>query len=133
MAKTRKTIVPEQEVPTFEQALERLEAIVHQLEDGQIGLEESLARYEEGVALLKRCYGILETAEQRVALLTGVDGDGNAVTEPFDATATPRRATVGVNRKAAAPTAPDTGASRGPEAASPEPEEENDTDAPRLF
>jgi exodeoxyribonuclease VII small subunit len=36
--------VPEEKVPSFEEALDRLEAIVHELEEGQIGLEESLAR-----------------------------------------------------------------------------------------
>ena len=58
---------------TFEQALEALEKIVRELEDGQTGLEESLQRYEMGVALLKRCYGQLCEAEQRILQLTGVD------------------------------------------------------------
>ena len=60
----------------FEHALAELEAIVRELEDGQTGLEEALARYEKGVGLLKRCYGQLREAEQRILLLTGVDAEG---------------------------------------------------------
>ncbi len=75
---------------TFEMALAELEKIVRELEDGQIGLEESLAHYEKGVGLLKRCYGQLQKAEQKIVLLKGVDGDDRPVTEPFDtAAATP--------------------------------------------
>jgi exodeoxyribonuclease VII small subunit len=69
--------------PTFEEALAELERIVHRLEDGQIDLEGSLASYETGVALLKRCYGQLQQAEQRILLLTGVGEDERPVTQPF--------------------------------------------------
>jgi exodeoxyribonuclease VII small subunit len=78
---------PQCDAPTFEQALADLERIVRELEDGKIGLEESLARYEQGVALLRRCYGQLRQMEQKIALLTGVDEDGNPLTRPFDHTA----------------------------------------------
>ena len=47
---------------TFEQALAELDRIVRDLEDGQIGLEESLTRYGQGVGLLKRCYAQLRQA-----------------------------------------------------------------------
>ena len=57
---------------TFEQALAEIERLVRELEEGQTGLEESLARYERGVGLLKRCYSQLQQAEQRILLLTGV-------------------------------------------------------------
>lgn len=70
--------------PTFEQALVRLEAIVQQLEDGRTDLASSLAGYEEGVRLLRQCHGLLEKAERRIEILSGVDAQGNAVTEPFD-------------------------------------------------
>lgn len=70
--------------PSFEQALLQLEQIVHELEDGEIGLAEALAHYEKGVTLLKQCYGLLERTERRIELLSGVDADGNPVTEPFD-------------------------------------------------
>ena len=68
---------------TFEQSLAELEAIVHQLEDGELGLAESLARYEQGVKHLKHCYQLLQTAERKIDLLTGVAGDGSPLTEPF--------------------------------------------------
>ncbi len=68
---------------TFEQALAELERVVRELEEGKIGLEESLARYEHGVGLLKRCYGQLRQVEQKILELTGQDQDGNPVTKPF--------------------------------------------------
>jgi exodeoxyribonuclease VII small subunit len=70
--------------PTFEQALAELELAVHDLEEGRIGLAESLARYEQGVRLLKLCHGMLESAERRIEVLLGVDAEGNPVTAPFD-------------------------------------------------
>ena len=54
---------------TFEQALGKLEQIVAQIESGQIGLEESIARYEEGIGLIQQCRGILDAAEKRIQLL----------------------------------------------------------------
>jgi len=72
------------EEKSFETALSRLEEVVRDLEGGDIGLEESLARYEEGIKLLKRCYGQLSQAEKRILELTGQDEAGNATTKPFD-------------------------------------------------
>jgi exodeoxyribonuclease VII small subunit len=74
--------------PTFEQALAELEQIVRELEDGQTGLEAALASYEKGVGLLKRCYGQLRAAEQRIVQLTGVDAEGRPVLQPFEHAAT---------------------------------------------
>jgi exodeoxyribonuclease VII small subunit len=71
------------ESPSFEDELARLESIVRELEEGQIGLGESLARYEEGVKHLKTCYQLLEQAEQRVELLLAADATGNERTETF--------------------------------------------------
>ncbi len=79
---------PPPEQPTFEQSLKRLEEIVHLLEDGDIGLNESLERYEEGVKLLRQSYELLQRAERRIELLSGVDAEGNPITQPFDDTAT---------------------------------------------
>ncbi len=70
--------------PTFEHALAGLEQIVHDLEEGQIGLAESLAKYEEGVKLLRQCYMQLEQAERKIELLTGMDAAGNPVMQSFD-------------------------------------------------
>jgi exodeoxyribonuclease VII small subunit len=72
---------------SFEQALSELEQVVRDLEDGRLGLAESLARYEKGVKLLKNCYAQLEQAERRIELLTGLDAAGNAIVAPFDDTA----------------------------------------------
>jgi exodeoxyribonuclease VII small subunit len=73
---------------SFEDALNRLERVVDDLEQGDSGLTKALARYEEGVRLLVRCQAELDRAERSVALLTGVDADGRPLTAPFDATAT---------------------------------------------
>ena len=69
---------------SFEQSLENLAAIVHELEDGQVGLTDSLVKYEQGVRLLKQCYELLQKAERRIELLTRMEASGEAVTEPFD-------------------------------------------------
>ena len=72
---------------TFEQALAELENVVRELEDGQIDLEASLARYESGIALLKRCYQQLCEAEQRIVQLTGTEEEGKPILRPFEHTA----------------------------------------------
>jgi len=73
---------------SFEAALAELSQIVGDLEDGSIGLEESLARFEQGMGLLRHCHQVLSAAEQRIEQLTGFDADGNETTAPFEATAT---------------------------------------------
>lgn len=72
---------------SFEQALLLLEQIVRDLEDADLGLEESLKRYEQGVALIRECQARLQGAEQRILLLTGVE-EGQPVLKPFDHEAT---------------------------------------------
>jgi exodeoxyribonuclease VII small subunit len=69
---------------SFEQTLARLEEIVHLLEDGKIGLDEALGRYEKGVGLLRTAYGMLEGAERKIALLTGIDAEGNPILRPVE-------------------------------------------------
>jgi len=69
--------------PSFEEALGRLEQIVGDLEDGPLGLAESLACYEEGIRCLKQCYGTLEQAERKIEMLAGVDAQGQPVVEPM--------------------------------------------------
>jgi exodeoxyribonuclease VII small subunit len=73
---------------SFEDALKRLEEIVHRLEEGDVGLTESLERYEEGVKLLRQSYDLLQRAERKIEILSGVDSEGNPITQPFDDTAT---------------------------------------------
>jgi exodeoxyribonuclease VII small subunit len=67
---------------TFEDALERLERLVDQLEAGKLGLEESLKVFEEGVGLARRCARYLDDAEKRIELLTR-DESGTLRTEPL--------------------------------------------------
>ena len=60
---------------TFEESVAQLEQIVGAIESGQIGLEESLAKYEQGMDLVKHCRGILDRAEKRIeVLMQGADG-----------------------------------------------------------
>jgi exodeoxyribonuclease VII small subunit len=75
----------------FEQALAQLERIVASLERGEPELTAALSKYEKGVQLLSVCHRLLDQAEQSVAILTGVDPEGNPLTAPFDATATMAR------------------------------------------
>lgn len=64
---------------SFEAALARLEEIVHMLEAGNAPLDKSLALFEEGVTLVKLCNGKLDTAEQKVKILTA--GENGALVE----------------------------------------------------
>ena len=70
--------------PSFEDALSELEQILRTLEAGDVSLEDALVRYETGVGLLKRCYGQLRQAEQRILLLSGEDPDGKPLVQPFE-------------------------------------------------
>jgi len=54
---------------SFEDALKQLETIAEQIEQGQIGLEESIEKYEQGMALVKQCREILSRAELRIEQL----------------------------------------------------------------
>ncbi len=83
MAKKKTSKKDPASTPTFEAALEALEEIVSQLEDGQLPLADSLESYEQGMTHLKRCYQMLERAERRIELLSGVDAAGNPITEPL--------------------------------------------------
>ena len=71
-------------VASFEESLAELEVIVAELESGKLGLSDALARYEQGVKHLKGCQQLLERAERKIELLSGVDADGNPITQPFD-------------------------------------------------
>ena len=69
---------------SFEAALRELEGIVTRLERGDVALEESIACYERGEALKRRCEALLRQAEERVERIR-LDADGTASAEPFDA------------------------------------------------
>ena len=86
MAKTPQPNQPGQPPPTqptFEESMQKLEEIVRQLEEGELGLSESLQRYEEGVACLRACQSAVADAESKIELLFRIDADGNPHTEPF--------------------------------------------------
>jgi exodeoxyribonuclease VII small subunit len=71
---------------TFERAIEELETIVKRLEEGKVPLEESVAIYERGETLKRRCEQLLRQAEARVEKIT-LDAAGAPVgTEPLDGT-----------------------------------------------
>ena len=53
----------------FEKAIGRAEEIAEAIEQGEIGLEESITKYEEGMNLLSQCQEILTSAEQRIIKL----------------------------------------------------------------
>lgn len=61
---------------TFENAMRELESVVDQLERGDVALDASIALYERGAALKKRCEDELKRAEEKVAAIT-LDGDGS--------------------------------------------------------
>ncbi len=67
----------------FDKVVESLQAVVAKLESGNLSLEESLAAYEEGVALAKRGHKLLDSAEKRVELLVR-DSEGRLRSEPLD-------------------------------------------------
>ncbi len=59
----------------FEDALLELDKILSDIEKGQVGLEESLVKYERGNFLIQHCRGVLNAAEKQVELLSrGADG-----------------------------------------------------------
>jgi len=68
-------------VANFEHSLDELETLVEKMENGELSLEESLAAYERGVGLYRRCQQALEQAELRVRLLS--DPQEPASAEPF--------------------------------------------------
>ncbi len=69
------------EKPTFEQSMARIEQIVAAIEQGQIGLEDSIARYSEGMELIARCRQILADAEMKVQTLQA-DAAGQLQVQP---------------------------------------------------
>lgn len=72
---------PASPVADFEASLDALEGLVEKMEHGEMSLEESLAAYERGVGLYRRCQQALEQAELRVKLLTDPDQPDTA--RPF--------------------------------------------------
>lgn len=59
---------------TFEEAMLALEAVVSQLEKGDVALEASIALYERGAALKAHCEARLKAAEERVEMIRAQEG-----------------------------------------------------------
>jgi exodeoxyribonuclease VII small subunit len=72
MAKSKKA-------PDFEQALEQLEELVEDMENGELSLEESLKAFEQGIKLTRDCQSALSQAEQKVQLLQEQNGELSTV------------------------------------------------------
>jgi|SRR5262245_64421507 len=67
----------------FEQSMKRLETIVEELESGELSLEDSIARYEEGIQLSRRLHKVLDESEKRIERLVEKEGTGPS-TEPME-------------------------------------------------
>jgi exodeoxyribonuclease VII small subunit len=67
---------------SFEEALRELEQILGDIEGGEVGLEDSLVRYERGNYLIQYCRGVLNGAEKQIELLSK-GADGELKTEPM--------------------------------------------------
>ena len=78
----KKTAADSGPQPAFEDALKRLETIVEELESGELSLEDSISRYEEGVKLSRRLTHVLDEAEKRIERL--VEGGEEPTTEPIE-------------------------------------------------
>jgi exodeoxyribonuclease VII small subunit len=70
------------ELPDFEKALAELEALVEQLESGELNLDQSLQQFKRGVELTRHCQGVLEQAQQVVEQLIQPDDESSAA--PFE-------------------------------------------------
>lgn len=73
---------------SFEQAIERLEQIVAEMEGAELPLEEVLKKYEEGTRLVRFCSQKLDEAEKKIELLSHKT-DGSVELRPFPATGEP--------------------------------------------
>ncbi len=68
--KTPNKTRPDPKQMSFEQAVGELESIIERIEQGEVGLEQSLDEYRRGGTLIKRCRDILDVAEQQIQKMT---------------------------------------------------------------
>ena len=59
----------------FEEAMQQLESIANQLENGNLNLDESVKKFEEGMELSKKCNNFLEKAEKKITMLINNNGE----------------------------------------------------------
>jgi exodeoxyribonuclease VII small subunit len=79
---------PKSDDLSFEDAMQRLDEIVADMEGGQPTLEEMISSYEEGVRLLKLCRQRIDGARRRVELINGDVESGKVTLTPFEETST---------------------------------------------
>jgi exodeoxyribonuclease VII small subunit len=92
--------VPKPEELSFEEAMSALESIVNSLETERLPLEEMVGAYERGVSLLRTCRARIETARQRVELITAdLEGRGAATLGKFTPMETPDSAAADPAKK----------------------------------
>ena len=72
----------------FEAAIEQIQEIAQQFDEGELGLDESLEQFEIGVRLLRQCHAKLDRAEQKIKVLTDVDSEGMPMLSDFDDSST---------------------------------------------
>jgi len=68
---------------SFELSMEQLEKIVSELESGDLSLEDSINKFEEGIKLSKMCSKMLDETEKKILMLVQ-DNDGNVSEVPFN-------------------------------------------------
>lgn len=78
--------------------MDRLEAIVEEMESGKMQLEELIVRYEEGMKLVKTCQERLSSAEQRIEIITR-NHAGKPQVQPFEATSEPAARAIPAEKK----------------------------------
>jgi len=67
----------------FEESMKKLESIVNELENGNLNLDESVEKFEEGMKIAKQCNTILEDSEKKITIL--LEEDGELKEENFEA------------------------------------------------
>lgn len=67
----------------FEESMKKLEGIVTELENGNLNLDESVKKFEEGMKIARQCNNILEEAEKKITIL--LEKDGELKEENFEA------------------------------------------------
>ena len=87
--------VQQQPPKSFEEGMRELEAILSEMENGQVGLEDSLVRYERGAFLIQHCRSVLSAAQTQIEQLTrGPDGDLRLTPLPDDNRAAEEKASA---------------------------------------
>ena len=81
----RKTQTPPK---SFEDALRELEEILGEIEAGELGLEQSLQKYERGNFLIQHCREVLSAAEKQIEVISK-GPDGALVSQPFESAPAP--------------------------------------------